>query len=1122
MTRSTSTSATSATPAESFSDLMSKFMVHSPSSDLTWKEKDTPAEYSFDATSFVSQQVMSPVKRDNELTDYKLEKDMAQVFPDFYYQFLRNFSKESCVNAAYCDRNLAAFKAAFEGPETDIRRVMANVKSDFATAFKHCLGASFDDEYETAFFDRTYVETHFVKRLIELKEWYEIGVRQNTVIGKALSGNVKPYVWFLKAFNSTDAEIWDRVYPLLIRGCVSKENKIVFKKKIESYQKNDGTLLDNMNDFIDCLVQKKLFVKRGLRSNQAHNSTAEDLHGEKRSDPSKKGSGATQKFQRIANGEKVPASGSNQVARAEKRGGNNQGAGKPGASSYNVEDLDSDDQYTPTDCIDCKFLWDSGTTSHVVNDPRLFWTSYPIRKRIKSLVAYEECTASGEIRCKLWDGTVLVLQDVLLVEGSDRNLMAPSLLEGFHCYTEGDKVMKSDTAQPVGFVERRLPIVAVTILQPPSSEAWMAEMQLEDQEADNDDSIDDEDMSNSDSGDETSAESDVVSDIDESVTEIVGPVPVSASVEWHYRFGHPGAAHFAKLKVKYGPDDIVHVASKDCEGCSTSKFVQSMPRLSEQLTKVDAPFEILHIDLSGPFNFPRAYDNAKYFLAIVDRYARMVYVSLLKEKSEAGQHLIKFLSETFTTLAASHYPRQIRSDNGSEFVNSQVKAFLSEHGIQGRYTQAYSSYQNGIAERMNRSLQDKVRVFLAQGNVPLEFWSEAIRLAACVLNSTPRTNMSDSPFELFYPDGKAPMLRKFHTFGCLAHVRYPKSLKSSKFRPNAVSSAYLGPALARAGHRFFTFDPPHVFESDEAVFHETRFYFKEYSVSPEVIRTFYGNKSPTNLLSSIKYPLAAKRRTKEQRQQDYEGLQQLFKVNFDVSRGVGSAFDSGSSVQDQVPPPDVAKINPSTRGSSTSESDPVFTPGSQCEKPPAVTPSLAHASPTRMELLQKVFGKSGPMKDSSRPSTTVVMVPTQTPVLTTSKEPVGTSVAKPVSPRSQVIGSKSSDVPSVEIEVPSSSSAGVSTPSLETDSRSEPSICDSALPLKKRSREDDPVPVFQRVTRLRTGAIPRRRFLVSRGRNDTFGATSSTSKAVRVSEGADSANYADVMQWHELCAVGDT
>ena len=56
MARSTSASTTSATPTETFSDLMSKFMIHSPLSDLTWKQKDTPAEYSFDATLFASQQ----------------------------------------------------------------------------------------------------------------------------------------------------------------------------------------------------------------------------------------------------------------------------------------------------------------------------------------------------------------------------------------------------------------------------------------------------------------------------------------------------------------------------------------------------------------------------------------------------------------------------------------------------------------------------------------------------------------------------------------------------------------------------------------------------------------------------------------------------------------------------------------------------------------------------------------------------------------------------------------------------------------------------------------------------------------------------------------------------------
>ncbi|KAF8001077.1 hypothetical protein HF325_004866 [Metschnikowia pulcherrima] len=299
MARSTSASTTSATPTETFSDLMSKFMTHSPLSDLTWKQKDTPAEYSLDATLYASQQVMGPVKRGDELTDYKLEKHTAQVFPDFYYQFIRNFSKRSCINAAYCDRDLIAFKAAFEGPENDIRRVMASVKSDFADAFKNALGASFDDEYESAFFDRTYVETQFVKRLIELKEWPEFGIRQNVVTDEALSGNVKPYVWFLKAFNFTDTEIWMLVYPLLINGCLSRKDKITFKKKMEICQNKDGTLLDNINEFIDYLVLKKLFVK----ANQAQVPTTGYVSKENNPDPSKTLSDGNSKVRRDSDGE---------------------------------------------------------------------------------------------------------------------------------------------------------------------------------------------------------------------------------------------------------------------------------------------------------------------------------------------------------------------------------------------------------------------------------------------------------------------------------------------------------------------------------------------------------------------------------------------------------------------------------------------------------------------------------------------------------------------------------------------------------------------------------------------------------------------------------------------------
>lgn len=47
----------------------------------------------------------------------------------------------------------------------------------------------------------------------------------------------------------------------------------------------------------------------------------------------------------------------------------------------------------------------------------------------------------------------------------------------------------------------------------------------------------------------------------------------------------------------------------------------------------------------------------------------------------------------------------MRSDNKREYVGNELKKILKESGIQHQLTIAYNPQQNGIAERMNRSLK---------------------------------------------------------------------------------------------------------------------------------------------------------------------------------------------------------------------------------------------------------------------------------------------------------------------------------------------------------------------------------------------------------------------------------
>jgi transposase InsO family protein len=45
--------------------------------------------------------------------------------------------------------------------------------------------------------------------------------------------------------------------------------------------------------------------------------------------------------------------------------------------------------------------------------------------------------------------------------------------------------------------------------------------------------------------------------------------------------------------------------------------------------------------------------------------------------------------------------RKIRSDNGTDFKNTQVEDFIDEEGIKREFSAPYTPQQNGVAERKN-------------------------------------------------------------------------------------------------------------------------------------------------------------------------------------------------------------------------------------------------------------------------------------------------------------------------------------------------------------------------------------------------------------------------------------
>jgi transposase InsO family protein len=100
--------------------------------------------------------------------------------------------------------------------------------------------------------------------------------------------------------------------------------------------------------------------------------------------------------------------------------------------------------------------------------------------------------------------------------------------------------------------------------------------------------------------------------------------------------------------------------------------------------------------------------------------------------------------------------KKIRSDNGTEFKNSQIEGFLEEEGIKHEFSSPYTPQQNGVVERKNRTLVDMARTMLDEYKTSELFWAEVVNTACYAINRLYLHRiLKKTSYELL--TGKSPM-----------------------------------------------------------------------------------------------------------------------------------------------------------------------------------------------------------------------------------------------------------------------------------------------------------------------------------------------------------------------------
>lgn len=262
---------------------------------------------------------------------------------------------------------------------------------------------------------------------------------------------------------------------------------------------------------------------------------------------------------------------------------------------------------------------------------------------------------------------------------------------------------------------------------------------------------------------------------------------VKVLTEWHIRLGHIDQLVLRQYLIKKGKlPEKCKAKIAFCNVCAEAKLTQK--KSERRLVYAQEILGRLHTDINGPLDL--SWDGYTYFVNVVDESSRYAQVSRLRHKSTAGTELQRICKELMATTNKS--VSVVRSDGGGEFESINMKEFYKAHGIRHEPVPAYTPSMNGLAERLNRTLMEKVRCLLFTARLSMRFWPEALDYATYLYNRSPHRALKyETPLEKFTGDSRELQLDKLHTFGSVGYYCVPSDHRS-KLQPMGLRCLFLG------------------------------------------------------------------------------------------------------------------------------------------------------------------------------------------------------------------------------------------------------------------------------------------------------------------------------------------
>ncbi|KAG7418596.1 Retrovirus-related Pol polyprotein from transposon TNT [Fusarium oxysporum f. sp. raphani] len=265
---------------------------------------------------------------------------------------------------------------------------------------------------------------------------------------------------------------------------------------------------------------------------------------------------------------------------------------------------------------------------------------------------------------------------------------------------------------------------------------------------------------------------------------------------WHRRLGHVNAyqvSQTAKMtRGMYCDGHHDHQPFNYCLACDIAKALRWTPR-NKRKRASRAGF--IHVD-TFKVNPPGIRGERWGMIATDDRH-RMRWAYTFTRKGMASELLGQLISKIRTQYGIRVYA--IQMDGGSELYGASLKNLEYTHGVKIIKTTPYTPEFNGVAERSNRIIFEKVRATMESERIPIELWPLVLEDMVRKTNVTATRAIDGlTPMESFLNEAlpghdNKPDLSGERICGSQVTIHIPQErrLRSHKFGPRGEAGIYL-------------------------------------------------------------------------------------------------------------------------------------------------------------------------------------------------------------------------------------------------------------------------------------------------------------------------------------------